>query len=135
MKTKLFLFLIAIGLFLTIPVISNGQGYTDEELDFQGSDVTNDDFGPVSLDPVYIEGNLSFEKQSITLNYRADLGVLTIWIVDENGLLYFSEEVNTLEEKTTTIDIKALPAQKYTIICFNPKGQQKADFELIRFNK
>lgn len=130
MKTKLFMFLMAIGMMVAAPTLLYAQGYTDEELEFQGSDVSNDDFGPVSTDPVYILGNVSYLDQEITLDYLANLGTITIWIVDEKGTLYISEEVNTVEEPTTKIDIKALPAQKYTIICFNQKGQQKAEFEL-----
>lgn len=130
MKTKLFMFLMAIGMMVAAPTLLYAQGYTDEELEFQGSDVSNDDFGPVSTDPVYIIGNVSYINQEITLDYQANLGTITIWIVDEKGTLYISEEVNTVEESTTKIDIKALPAQKYTIICFNKKGQQKAEFEL-----
>lgn len=130
MKTKLFMFLMAIGILIAAPTLLYGQGLTDEELEFQGTDVTNDGFGPVSNDPVYIIGNVSYIDQAITLDYQANLGTITIWIVDEKGTLYISEEVNTVEEPTTKIDIKALPAQKYTIICFNKKGQQKAEFEL-----
>lgn len=130
MKTKLFMFLMAIGMMVAAPTLLYAQGYTDEDLDFNGSDVSNDDFGPVSTDPVYIKGNVSYINQEITLDYQANLGTITIWIVDEKGTLYISEEVNTVEESTTKIDIKALPAQKYTIICFNKKGQQKAEFEL-----
>lgn len=130
MKTKLFMFLMAIGMMVAAPTLLYAQGYTDEDLDFNGSDVSNDDFGPVSTDPVYIIGNVSYIDQEITLDYQANLGTITIWIVDEKGTLYISEEVNTVEESTTKIDIKALPAQKYTIICFNKKGQQKAEFEL-----
>lgn len=130
MKTKLFMFLMAIGMMVVAPTLLYAQGYTDEELEFQGSDVSNDDFGPVSTDPVYIIGNVSYIDQEITLDYQANLGTITIWIVDEKGTLYISEEVNTVEESTTKIDIKALPAQKYTIICFNKKGQQKAEFKL-----
>lgn len=130
MKTKLFMFLMAIGMVIAAPTLLYGQGLTDEELEFQGSDVSNDEFGPVSNDPVYIIGNVSYIDQEITLDYQANLGTITIWIVDEKGTLYISEEVNTVEESTTKIDIKALPAQKYTIICFNKKGQQKAEFEL-----
>lgn len=130
MKTKLFMFLMAIGILIAAPTLLYGQGLTDEELEFQGTDVTNDGFGPVSNDPVYIIGNVSYIDQAITLDYQANLGTITIWIVDEKGTLYISEEVNTVEESTTKIDIKALPAQKYTIICFNKKGQQKAEFEL-----
>lgn len=130
MKTKLFMFLMAIAMIVAIPSLTYAQGYTDEELDFQGGDVSYDDFGPVSTDPVYIIGNVSYINQEITLDYQANLGTITIWIVDEKGTLYISEEVNTVEESTTKIDIKALPAQKYTIICFNKKGQQKAEFEL-----
>lgn len=130
MKTKLFMFLMAIGILIAAPTLLYGQGLTDEELEFQGTDVTNDGFGPVSNDPVYIIGNVSYIDQEITLDYQANLGTITIWIVDEKGTLYISEEVNTVEESTTKIDIKALPAQKYTIICFNKKGQQKAEFEL-----
>lgn len=130
MKTKLFMFFMAIGMMVAAPTLLYAQGYTDEDLDFNGSDVSNDDFGPVSTDPVYIIGNVSYINQEITLDYQANLGTITIWIVDEKGTLYISEEVNTVEESTTKIDIKALPAQKYTIICFNKKGQQKAEFEL-----
>lgn len=130
MKTKLFMFLMAIGMMVAAPALSYAQGYTDDDFDFHGGDVSNDDFGPVSTDPVYIKGHISYIDQEITLDYQANLGTITIWIVDENGTLYISEEVNTVEESTTKIDIKALPAQKYTIICFNKKGQQKAEFEL-----
>lgn len=130
MKTKLFMFLMAIGMMVAAPTLLYAQGYTDDDFDFNGSDVSNDEFGPVSTDPVYIKGNVSYINQEITLDYQANLGTITIWIVDEKGTLYISEEVNTVEESTTKIDIKALPAQKYTIICFNKKGQQKAEFEL-----
>lgn len=130
MRTKFLMFFMAIGMLLAIPSLSYAQGYTDEELDFQGGDVTDTGFGPVSLDPVYIEGVVSNTEQTITLDYLYDLGVITIWIVDEKGQLYISEEVDTRNESTTQIDIKALPAQKYTIICFNPKGKQTASFEL-----
>lgn len=132
MKTKLFMFLMAIGMLVAAPTLLYAQGYTDDDFDFNGSDVSNDEFGPVSTDPVYIKGNVSYINQEITLDYQANLGTITIWIVDEKGTLYISEEVNTVEESTTKIDIKALPAQKYTIICFNKKGQQKAEFELLK---
>ncbi len=129
MKAKLFLFLMMMGMFIAVPTFTYAQ-YTDEDLEFQGGDYTGDEFGPVSLDPIVVKGNVSFINQEITLNFLEDMGTITIWIIDENGNLYLSKEVNTTEEATTKIDIKALPAQKYTIVCFTPMGQQGAYFEL-----
>ena len=130
MKAKLLMLMMAIGMLLSTPMLSYAQGFTDEDLEFQGGDYTGDEFGPVSLDPIVVKGNVSFINQEITLNFLEDMGTITIWIIDENGNLYLSKEVNTTEEVTTKMDIKALPAQKYTIVCFTPMGQQGAYFEL-----
>ena len=104
MKAKLFLFLMMMGMFITVPIFTYAQ-YTDEDLDFQGGDYTGEEFGPVSLDPIVVKGNVSFINQEITLNFLEDMGTITIWIIDENGNLYLSKEVNTTEEATTKIDI------------------------------
>lgn len=92
MKAKLFLFLMMMGMFITVPIFTYAQ-YTDEDLDFQGGDYTGEEFGPVSLDPIVVKGNVSFINQEITLNFLEDMGTITIWIIDENGNLYLSKEV------------------------------------------
>lgn len=131
MKTKLLMFMMAIGMMLAAPTISYAQ-ITDDDLDYQGGTSGNGEYGPVSLEPEIVEGVLSHINKTITNYFVEDCGVVTIWIVDEKGNLYISEEVNTSEETTLVIDIKSLPAQKYTIICFTPFGQQKAKFEIYK---
>lgn len=130
MKAKLLLFMMAVGLLLTIPQFSFAQGMTDEDLEIEGGDTGNSDWGPVSFNPTLIEGVLSHVNQTITVNFLEDLGTVTIWIVDEKGALYYSEEVNSAVETTKVLDLKALPAQKYRIVFYNPVENQKADFEL-----
>lgn len=120
----------AFGMFLVIPTFSFGQGYTDEDLEIEGVDTNNTDWGPVSFNPTLIEGVLSHVNQTITVNFLEDLGTVNIWIVDEKGALYYSEEVNSAVETTKVLDLKALPAQKYRIVFYNPVENQKADFEL-----
>lgn len=129
MKTKFLMFMMAIGMLLASPAISYAQ-ITDDDLEYQGGNPGNEEFGPVSLEPVIIKGVVSHDDKTITNTFLEDLGVVTIWITDEKGTLYISQEVNTTEEETVTIDIKSLPAQKYIIICFTPEGQQKAKFEI-----
>lgn len=130
MKAKLVLFMMAVGMLLAIPNFSFAQGMTDEELEIEGADTNNSDFGPVSFNPTLIKGFLSHANQTITVNFLEDLGTVTIWIVDEKGALYYSEEVNSAVETTKVLDLKALPAQKYRIVFYNPVENQKADFEL-----
>lgn len=130
MKAKLFMFLMAIGLFLAMPTFTYAQGYTDEDIEMEGSDVGNSDFGPVSYHPDLLEAVVSHINQTINLNFLEDLGTVTIWIVDEAGQLYISEEINTTKDNKVTIDIKALPGQKYTLICYNAIENQKGKFEL-----
>lgn len=115
---------------LAIPTLSYSQGMTDEDLEIESGDTNNSDFGPVSFNPTLIEGILSHVNQTITVNFLEDLGTVTIWIVDEKGALYYSEEVNSAVETTKVLDLKALPAQKYRIVFYNPVENQKADFEL-----
>ena len=131
MKTKLLMFMMAIGMMLAAPTITYAQ-ITDDDLDYQGSTTGNEDYGPVSLDPVIVEGVLSHINKTITNYFVEDCGVVTIWIADEKGNLYISKEVNTTEQAEVVIDVRSLPAQKYTIICFTPFGQQKAKFEIYK---
>lgn len=139
MRTKLFMLMMAIGMLLSIPTISFAQGYTDEDLDFEASDSSNSDFGPTSLkpvtftdifEPVLITGILSHQRQTISLDFIMDLGVVTIQIIDTKGTVVLSQQINTSREPYKVINIKALPAQKYRIICYNPIKNQRADFEL-----
>lgn len=130
MKAKLLLLMMTVGLLLTIPQFSFAQGMTDEDLEIEGGDTGNSDWGPVSFNPTLIEGVLSHVNQTITVNFLEDLGTVTIWIVDEKGTLYYSEEVNSAVETTKVLDLKALPAQKYRFVFYNPVENQKADFEL-----
>lgn len=122
--------MMTVGMLLAIPNFSFAQGMTDEDLEIEGGDTSNSDFGPVSFNPTLIEGVLSHANQTITVNFLEDLGTVTIWIVDEKGALYYSEEVNSAVETTKVLDLKALPAQKYRIVFYNPVENQKADFEL-----
>ena len=117
------------AMLLAVPAISYAQ-YTDDDLDYQGGNSENSEWGPISLDPILVEGVISYTNETITNTFLFDLGVVKMWIVDEEGQLYISEEVNTKEQKTVTIDIKSLPAKKYKIICFTPEGQQIAKFEI-----
>lgn len=130
MKTKLFMFIMAVGMLLTIPTISFAQGFTDEDLEFQGGDASDGEFGPVSIDPILIMGILSHENKTITLDFIEDLGVVTIQIVNTQGTVVLSQQINTSREPYKVINIKALPAQKYRIVCYNPIENQRADFEL-----
>lgn len=129
MKAKFLMFMMVVGMLMVMPSISYAQ-YTEEELEYQGGDTGNDDYGPVSLEPEVVSGVFSNANQTITNTFHGDYGVVTIWIVDAAGNLYISEEVNTNTTKTKTISLKSLPAQKYTIICFTPEGQKTAKFEL-----
>lgn len=130
MKAKLVLIMMTVGMLLAIPNFSFAQGMTDEDLEIEGGDTSNSDFGPVSFNPTLIKGILSHVNQTITVNFLEDLGTVTIWIVDEKGALYYSEEVNSAVETTKVLDLKDLPAQKYRIVFYNPVENQKADFEL-----
>lgn len=128
MKTKFFMFLMAFGLMLIAPAISYAQA-TDDNLDFLGDDSGRGEFGPVSLySPVH--GDLSRQNDNITLNFVCDMGMMTVWIVDENGNMCMQTTVNTSKGIADPIDLKALAAGKYIIICFTPEGEYKADFEL-----
>lgn len=129
MKAKFLMFMMFIGMLLAMPTIVNAQ-YTDDDLDFQGGNSDNGEWGPVSLEPELVKGTISYANETITTTFLTDLKVVTIWIVDEKGNLYVSEEVNTTTNKAVTIDIKSLPAQKYKIICFTSEGQQTARFEI-----
>lgn len=130
MKAKLFMFLMAASLCFIMPAFTYAQGYTDEEIEMEGSDSSNSDFGPVSYHPDLLKAVVSHVNQTITLDFLEDLGTVTIWLTDEAGQLYLSEEINTAKDKKVTIDIQALPEQQYTIICFNAIENQKGKFEL-----
>lgn len=137
MRTKLFMFMMAIGMLLTMPTISFAQGYTDEDLDFEASDPSNGDFGPTSLrpatftlEPVIVTGVLSHINKTITLDFMDGLGVVTISIIDENGTPMYSQRIDTNREPHKVISIKNLSIKNYRIICYNPIENQRADFLL-----
>lgn len=127
MKFKLIILLL--GLFFTTPIVTYAQ-YTDEDLEYQGGNSDDEEFGPVSLIPEVVNGLISYTHGKITNTFLCDLGTVTVWIVNEKGQLYISEEINTTENKIQEIDIKALPAQKYRIICFTREGQYHSTFEI-----
>lgn len=129
MKMKFLFFLMALGMLMATPKFTFAQ-YTDEDFEMEGMDATNNEFGPVSIDPVLINGTLSHVNKTITLNFLVDLGSVVITIVDEKGNVYVNEEVNSSKEASKKIDIKSLPAQKYTIICIDSLGKQGVEFEL-----
>lgn len=126
---KIKLIILMLGLFLIAPAITFAQ-YTDEDLEYQGGNSDDGEFGPVSLDPEVISGSISYTNEKITNTFLCDLGIITVWIVDEKGQLYISEEVNTTQQAVQEIDIKALPEQKYKIICFTSEGQYYSIFEI-----
>lgn len=126
---KIKLIILMLGLFFITPVVTYAQ-YTDEDLEYQGGNSDDEEFGPVSLDPEVVSGSVSYIDGKITNTFSCDLGIVNVWIVDTKGQLYISEEVNTTNEAVQEIDIKALPAQKYKIICFTPEGQYYAIFEI-----
>lgn len=126
---KIKLIILMLGLFFVAPVVTYAQ-YTDEDLEYQGGNSDDEEFGPVSLDPEVVSGSVSYIDGKITNTFLCDLGIVNVWIVDTKGQLYISEEVNTTKEAVQEIDIKALPAQKYKIICFTPEGQYYAIFEI-----
>lgn len=129
MKIKLLMFLVTMGLFLVTPTISYAQ-FTDDDFDIQGGNGDNGDFGPVSLEAELLKGSISYINKTITTTFLVDLGAVTIWIVDEKGQLYISEEVDSKKGQTVKTDVQSLPAQKYKIIYFTSEGQQFAKFEI-----
>lgn len=130
MKTKFLMFVMAIGMLLAAPSLSYAQ-LTDDDLDFLGNDGGGSEFGPVSLYSP-IQGTLSHQNETITLNFDYDMGIVTVWIVDENNNICMTQEVNSANATKTPIDIKVLSDKKYSIICFTPEGQFKANFELYK---
>lgn len=130
MKVNFLMFMMIIGMMLSLPTSSYAQ-ITDDDLEYQGGNTGNeDDWGPVSLDPTIITGVLSHVNKTLTNTFLVDLGAVTIWIVDKEGNLYSSVEVNTTTQKSVTIDLKSLPAQEYKVICFTREGQQWTTFKL-----
>lgn len=129
MKSKKLTLLLVLGIFLCMPAISFAK-YTNEDLDYQGTD--NGELGPVSIVPTLMMGTLSHTKNTIENTFMFDLGVVTIWVVDEAGTLYFSQEVNTTFQKRVTIDLSKLEPRRYEIICFNSWENQSAKFSLYK---
>ena len=129
MKAKFLMFMMVVGMLFALPSLSYAQP-TEENIEFEGSDAGNSDFGPVSLDPVLVNGVLSHANQTLKLNILFDLGKVDFVIMDENGNVYLRKEVNSSEEAQVTLDLTTLPAQKYTIVCYTSDGNVKAEFEL-----
>lgn len=134
MKTKMCMLLLVLGLGFMIPVqtySSETNVYaqiTDDDLDYQNSNMG--EIGPVSLDPEFLKGVISYDDKTITNTFFFDFGTVTVWISDANGNLIISEEVNTSVDANSTIDIKDLRAGSYKIIVFLPEGQQVANFNV-----
>lgn len=134
MKTKMCMLLLVLGLGFMIPVqtySSETNAYariTDEDLDYQNSN--SSELGPVSLDPEFLKGVISYDNKTIMNTFFFDFGTVTVWISDANGNLVISEEVNTSVDAKSTIDIKDLRAGSYKIIVFLPEGQQVANFNV-----
>lgn len=123
------LIILMLGLFFAAPIVTYAQ-YTDEDLEYQGGNSDDEEFGPVSLDPEVVSGSISYINGKITNTFLCNLGTVTVWIVDEKGQLYINEEVNTITQNKQEIDIKKLPAQKYKIICFTSEGRYYTTFEI-----
>lgn len=134
MKTKMCMLLLVLGLGFMMPVYSYSSEtsvagrITDEDLEYQGTDCG--EIGPVSLDPEFLKGTISYENKTITNTFFFDFGTVTVWITDANGNLVMSEEANTSIDAQSTIDIKDLRAGSYKIIVFLPEGQQVANFNV-----
>lgn len=129
MKAKLFVLLMAIGMLFALPSLSYAQA-TDENMEFETGDITENEFGPVSVDPTLIEGVLSHINKTLDLNILFDLGNVTFIIYDEQGNAYLTKQVNSSTEANVQFDLKELPSQKYIIVCVTTEGDLKAKFEL-----
>lgn len=129
MKAKLFMLLMAIGMLFALPSLSYAQA-TDENMEFETGDITENEFGPVSVDPTLIEGVLSHINKTLDLNILFDLGNVTFIIYDEQGNAYLTKQVNSSTEANVQFDLKELPSQKYIIVCVTTEGDLKAKFEL-----
>lgn len=129
MKAKLFMLLMAIGMLFALPSQSYAQA-TDENMEFETGDITENEFGPVSVDPTLIEGVLSHINKTLDLNILFDLGDVTFIIYDEQGNAYLTKQVNSSSEANVHLDLKELPSQKYIIVCVTTEGDLKAKFEL-----
>lgn len=129
MKMKFLLSILTLGMFMILPTLSYAQ-YTDEDLEYQGSCSDNDCFGPVSLGPIYVVGNISHIDKIITNTFTEDFGEVTVSIYDKAGNLYKTERVDS-RQGSVAIDIQALPAQEYDIVCYIPGVcPQKTEFEI-----
>ena len=129
MKAKFLMLFMTIGMLFALPSLSYAQ-VTDENIDFEGGDTSNSEFGPVSVEPTLVKGVLSHVNKTLELNILFDLGEVTFFIYDEQGTIYVAKEVNSSKEAIVTLDLEGLPAQKYTIICVTSEKNLKAKFEL-----
>lgn len=122
MKTKVCMLILMLGMFFAMPLTSysmeNGVNarITDEELDYQGGN--HSEVGPVSLDPVLVQGILSRSNMTIKNTFCFDFGTVTVQVVDENRNAYIIEQINTSADRNMTLDISSLPQGDYTIICY-----------------
>lgn len=129
MKTRVLMLLMSIGMLFAMPSLSYAQA-TDENIDFEGGDITNSEFGPVSIEPTLVKGVLSHANKTLELNILFDLGEVTFFVYDEKGCVYVAKEVNSSKESTVTLNLKELPSQKYIIVCVTSEKDLKAVFEL-----
>lgn len=117
MRTKLLMLVCVLGMCFILPETSSAQ-LTEENLDLQSHwDV---EFGPVSLEPVYLTATLSHVDKTISGTFTFNYGVVTFRIVNEAGELCLSEEVNAVTNGTYQLNLNKLEAGKYLFQCFLP---------------
>lgn len=128
MKTKLLILVSVLSMCLFISVDSFAQ-LTEDNLDYQSQ--MDGEFGPTSLDPVFLTGKVNHATQTISGTFNFNLGIVTFWVVDEAGQLCVTEEINAVENGSYEIKLNSLKTGKYSIICFIPgETKQVAYFEL-----
>lgn len=128
MKTKLLILVSVLSLCLFASVHSYAQ-LTEDNLDYQSQ--MDGEFGPTSLDPVFLTGKVNHITQTVSGTFHFNLGIVTFWVIDEAGQLCVSEEVNAVKNGTYEINLSQQKTGKYTIICFIPgETKQVAYFKL-----
>lgn len=128
MKTRLFLILVLIGTFFTVPGMANptGQGgsnnpgasgITDEELDYQ-SRRDGEIARPRSIEVPLLKGVISYTNQVITNTFFFNLGEVTFQIIDAGGNAVLTRQAFAVSGGKVTLDLSGLAPGKYDVVCY-----------------
>lgn len=128
MKTKLFMLLCVLSIFIFSPTITNAQ-LTEENLEILSH--WDDDIGPVSLEPDYLTATLSHADKTISGMFTANYGKVVFQIVNKSGEVCLQEEVSAVYNGTYRLNLTGLNAGDYHLKCYIPGAPlQIADFKL-----